>query len=74
MSAGSMALIFLVFGQSLLVLLGILGTMTMAHALCNATLTRKPIPTPADPRSLPKRQDRQAETSPSPPEKVAAIV
>ncbi|CAE7740322.1 Rabac1 [Symbiodinium pilosum] len=34
--AGSLSLIFLVFGQALLVLLGILGTLTATHALCHA--------------------------------------
>ncbi|CAK9106595.1 unnamed protein product [Durusdinium trenchii] len=42
MYAGSLSLIFLVFGQVVLVLIGILGTLTMAHALCNATLWRLP--------------------------------
>jgi len=72
MYASSMALIFLVFGQSLLVLLGILGTLTMAHALCNATLTRKPIPTPTDPRS--PSPHRPSPSDVAQPEKVAAIV
>ena len=40
MYASTLSLIFLVFGQALLVLLGILGTLTTAHALCNATLGR----------------------------------
>lgn len=65
-----MALIFLVFGQFVLVLLGILGTLTMAHALCNATLVRKPIPTPMDPRSPAVSRQRE-EASPN---KTAAIV
>ena len=68
--SGSMALIFLVFGQFVLVLLGILGTLTMAHALCNATLVRKPIPTPTDPRSPAVSRQRE-EASPN---KTAAIV
>lgn len=68
--SGSMALIFLVFGQFVLVLLGILGTLTMAHALCNATLVRKPIPTPTDPRSPAVSRQRE-EASPN---KTSAIV
>ena len=70
MYASSMALIFLVFGQFVLVLLGILGTLTMAHALCNATLVRKPIPTPTDPRSPAVSRQRE-EASPN---KTSAIV
>ncbi|CAJ1358477.1 unnamed protein product [Effrenium voratum] len=51
MYASSLSLIFLVFGQALLVIVGILGTMTMAHALC---ADRGSEPEPAKPANEPK--------------------
>ncbi|CAE7666827.1 Rabac1 [Symbiodinium sp. CCMP2592] len=46
--AGSLTLIFVVFGQALLVLLGILGTLTASHALCHSG-PPKPAGTPLAP-------------------------